>query len=208
MRPMLLAALICVVIAPAVVAAEAAQPTLNVGVVDWAKMREGFKDYQDALKTLQQFVDEREARLQKEASLSMVTAAEKKEHDDLSAVPARTDEQTRRLAELEKASRDRENEMAALQTAASPTPEQQKRLDELRAIAEPRKKLLDELHASLRQEVQTRNDELMKPLEDRIRKALEEISRQDRLAVVLRKEDVLSGGADITSKLLARLNRK
>jgi Skp family chaperone for outer membrane proteins len=208
MRLVLLAALVCVVIAPAVVAAEAAQPALNVGVVDWNKMREGFKDYQDALNALKQFVDEREARLQKEASLSMVTAAEKKEYDDLSAVPARTDEQTRRLADLEKTSRDRENEVAALQTAASPTPEQQKRLEELRAIAEPRKKFMDEFHASLRKEVQDKNDELMKPLEERIRKTLEEISRQERLAVVLRKEDVLSGGVDVTSKLLARLNRK
>lgn len=207
MRVVLLTAMICLVVAPCVKAAEA-QPALNVGVVDWQKMLDEFQAYQDTQKGFQGFVDEREARLGKEATLRLVTAQEKKEYDDLAAVPAPTDQQKQRMKELEKLSQDREKEMSSLQAVASPTPEQQKRLEELRAIADPRDKELQELRASLRKEVTAKEEEMMKPLQDRIDKALDELMREQRLAIVLRKEVVLRGGLDITSKLLAKLNRK
>jgi Skp family chaperone for outer membrane proteins len=199
--------MICLVVAPCALAAEA-QPALNVGVVDWQKMLDEFQAYQDTQKGFQSFVDEREARLGKEATLRLVTAQEKKEYDDLAAVPAPTDQQKQRMKALEKLSQDREKEMSSLQALAPPTPEQQKRLEELRAIADPREKELQELRASLRKEVTAKEEELMKPLQDRIDRALDELMREQRLAIVLRKEVVLRGGLDITSKLLAKLNRK
>jgi len=207
MRVVLLTAMICLVVAPCVKAAEA-QPALNVGVVDSQKLTEGFEDFRQANQAYQAYVQERRARLNKEALLRVVTAQEKKEYDDLAAVPAPTDQQKQRMKELEKLSQDREKEMSSLQAVAPPTPEQQKRLEELRAMADPREKVLQDLEASLGNEIDAKHEELMKPLRDRIDKALDELMREQRLAIVLGKEAVLRGGLDITSKLLAKLNRK
>ena len=207
MRAVLLSALVCLVLAPGVMAADA-QPAPAVGVVDWQKMLDEFQAYQDAQKGFQGFVDEREAKLSKEGLLRVVTPQEKKEYDDLGAVPAPSDQQKQRMKDIEKLSQDREKEMVSLQATTAPTPEQQKRLEELRGIAAPRDKELQDLRVSLRKEVTAKEDELMKPLQDRIDKALDELMKEQRLAVVLRKEVVLRGGLDITSKLLAKLNRK
>jgi len=209
MRKACLALSICLLVAStAAVAQKPAAKAGEVGVVEWQKLLDEFVEYQDTAKTYEQYVRSKEDVLRKEIALRMLTKEEKKEYDDLAAVPAPTDQQKQRMADLEKLAADREQELDNLQTAASPNEEQKKRLDELRAISSARSKELQGLQTALRDDVEKKDAELMKPLEEKIKKALAEISKERNLTVVLRKENVLYGGADITSALVARLNKK
>ncbi len=209
MRKASLALGLCLLLAST--AARAQKPEARpgqVGVVDWQKMLEDFTAYQDSAKVYQEFVQQREGRLRKELSLRMLTKEEKKEYDDLAAVPAPNDQQKQRIGELEKLSGSREEEFASLQSKASPAEAETKRLDELRAISTARSKELQDLQTALREEVAKKDEELMKPLEEKIKAALGEIAKERNLIVILRKENVLHGGVDITSALAARVNKK
>jgi Skp family chaperone for outer membrane proteins len=209
MRKALMALGLCLLVAPgAALAQKPAAKEPQVGVVEWQKLLDDFTAYQDAAKVYQQYVQDREDRLRREVALRMLTADEKKEYDDLRAVPAPTDQQKQRMAALEKLADDREAEFQKLQSTATLTDEQKTRLDELRTISGARSKELQDLQTSLRNEVSKKDDELMKPLEEKIKAALGEIAKERNFVVVLRKENVLYGGVDITSALLAKLNKK
>lgn len=209
MRKLGFALSICaLLVSTAAMAQKPAAKVGEVGVVEWQKLLDEFSDYQESAKQYQQYVQAKEELLRREISLRMLTKEEKKEYDDLAAVPAPTDQQKQRKAELEKLASDREAELQTLQSAASLTDEQKKRLDELRAISTAKSKELQELQAALRDDVEKKDEELMKPLEEKIKKALGEIARERNLSVVLRKENVLHGGVDITAALLAKLNKK
>ncbi len=187
-------------------AALAKEPS-NIGVVDYEKVLAGYNDYQQAAKTMQAFVAERQARLSEKVQTRLLGEAELKEYDELHKLAAPTDEQKKRLTELLGASDLREQELDTLQATATRTPEQEKRMGELRTAVDTAQKALTGLQQQLEKEIADEKERVTKPMQEKLDKAYAAVAAEMKLAVIINKGDVLYGGEDITEKVLARLNK-
>jgi outer membrane protein len=203
----LLISLICALpsVSPAR-AAGAERPA--IGLVDWEALLDQFEDYKRSARDYQVFVQEREERLRSLAAAVMLSDDEKKEYDQLASAAVLSAQQKERVKQLQDLSAQREKELQQLGSLQNSTEEQKKRADELRALSSKRQQEVQSLRERLQDEVVKKDQELMKPLEDRIKKALSALASEKNLIAVVKKDVVLYGGVDITKDLAERVNKK
>lgn len=190
--------------APGVLAQEPAAPRL--GVVDMAKVLEGYKEYQDSDAQYKQFLRDRQQQLQERMSVSLLSEEELREYQNLKAVQAPTEEQKKRLEQLLAVAETRESELNELARLPTPSPEEKQRLDDLRAQADKSSKEIEELQKQLSDEINQRNKELSESLNSKIESALAAVAKEKHVDYILSKDAVLFGGRDLTNDALAKLN--
>jgi outer membrane protein len=203
----LLISLICALPSASPAQAAAAERPA-IGMVDWEAFLDQFEDYKRSARDYQVFVQEREERLRSLAAAVMLSDDEKKEYDQLASAAVLSAQQKERVKQLQDLSAQREKELQQLGSLQNSTEEQKKRADELRALSTKRQQEVQSLRERLQDEVVKKDQELMKPLEDRIKKALSALASEKNLIAVVKKEVVLHGGIDITKDLAERVNKK
>jgi Skp family chaperone for outer membrane proteins len=204
----LVAALTASLILLALVASGAAaqQQEPRLGVVDMAKVLDGYKEFKSSDAEYKAFLTERQQQLQERMSVRMLGDDEMKEYQNLKSVTAPTAEQKQRLEQLRAVAETREKELTDLQSVASPTDEQKKRMADLAAVADKSTKEIEDLQKRLSDEINQRNKELSEKLNSRIESALAAVAKDKRVDFILAKDAVLYGGRDLTDDVLAKLN--
>lgn len=200
---LVVALMIAALVAPFALAQEQAP---RLGVVDMAKVLEGYTEFQASDAEYKQFLRDRQGQLQQRMSVRLLRDDELKEYQNLTSVVAPTDDQKRRLEELRALAEKRENELNGLSRLSDPTPEEKQRLTELQAVADKADEEISGLQQRLADEINQRNKELSEKLNQKIEAALAAVAREKRVDYILSKDAVLYGGRDLTDEVLAKLN--
>lgn len=197
-------AIIVAALAAPTAPAQAAEP--KIGVVDMAKVLDGYKEFQDSDKIYKDFLRERQQQLQDRMSVSLLSDAELKEYQNIKAATAPTQEQKQRLEQLKAVAEARQNELDTLSRATNPTDAEKQRLAELKALSDKSSADISQLQQRMSDEIAKRNKELSENLNKKIESALAAVAAEKRLDYILAKDAVLFGGRDVTSDVLAKLS--
>jgi Skp family chaperone for outer membrane proteins len=203
MAILVMSLLLAALVAPAAVAQEQA---LKLGVVDMAKVLDGYKAFKDADAEYKKLLSARQAQLQDRMAVRLLSEEELKEYQNVQAVVAPSEEQKKRMEQLRAVAQTREDELTGLQRVASPTDEQKKRLTELQTLGDKSSQEISTLQQRLSDEINQRNKELSEQLNKKIEAALEAVAKEKRMDYILAKDAVLYGGRDLTDEVLAKLN--
>jgi len=191
--------------------AQSAQPSpaaMNFAVADMDKVLAGYQAYKQANEEFRRYAGEVERQIEMNRRLRLLEDQEVQELKDLRAAVVLTPEQKIRLQQLEALSAAREEELAALeQKAGSLTPEEQARRETLTAIAAKRAPEVAAEERSLSEALQKKNREMSAPFDAAINKALEKVAKENKVAVIFRKEVVLWVSLDLTEAVVGELNR-
>ncbi|SJZ47616.1 OmpH family outer membrane protein [Selenihalanaerobacter shriftii] len=71
-----------------------------------------------------------------------------------------------------------------------------------------KQKLVQQYQQKLNVEANKRQKQLLKPINDEIKATIDEIAKEQGIAVVLQKDMIIYGGTDLTSQVLDRLKAK
>lgn len=178
----------------------------SVGVVDMERVAAEYRAMQQLNRQFQDFQREQETLLQRHQRAQMLADPERQEYFDLLDKSAPTQEAANRIASLERLSAERSRTLTTLRETTDRTPEQDQELERLAALNERRTDELLALHGTVEQTVLAKYEELSKIITDSVNAAVKQTAEAKGLTLVLRKEVVLFGGADITDDVLARLN--
>lgn len=205
-RALLLALSLGLMTAP--VQGEGAALPSNIGYVDVNTLLQNFEEYKQQNEGYKEFVRTRLIRRNQRVYLA---DGEWKELDELQAKDAAklTGQEKARIEELAGLSQTRDRELTDLRGLREPTPEQEKRRKELTERVKQNAKRIDELNAQFEKEVAEKEKALLDDLKERIRAAVERVSKEKGLVLVLEKALILYGieALDITQDVLARLNK-
>lgn len=194
------------IVVSSALAATADDRPARIGVAEMSKVLEGYKEYLDSEKIYRDFLDERQSRLTERSGLRLLTADELKEYQSVKAVAAPTDAQKKRIEELKAEAEKRESELKGLQALTAPTDEQKKRTAELQALADKSATEIQAMQESMGKEIGDRNKELSEKLNKKIEAAFAAVAKDKRLDIILNRENVLYGGINVTTEVLAKLN--
>ncbi len=178
----------------------------SVGVVDMERVAAEYRAMQQLNRQFQDFQRQQETLLQRHQRAQMLADSERQEYFDLLDKSAPTQEAANRIASLERLSAERSRTLTTLRETTDRTPEQDQELERLAALHERRTDELLALHGAVEQTVLAKYEELSKIITDSVNAAVKQTAEAKGLTLVLRKEVVLFGGADITDDVLARLN--
>lgn len=187
-------------------AALAQEPEPRFGVVDMAKVLEGYKDFKDSDQQYKTFLAERQQQLDEGMAVRLLSEEELKEYQNLKAVAAPADDQKQRLEQLRAVAETRENELNSLSRLTSPSEEEKKRLSDLKTLADKSSAEIEQLQKRLSDEINARNKELSEKLNQKIESALAAVAKDKRVEFILAKDAVLYGGRDLTNDILTKLN--
>ena len=188
-------------------AADNAQKT---GIVDLARVYKDaprikqYKEELDALtETLKRQLDIRSQNL-------MLDEAQVKELIELKMKPADklTDKEKARIDELAKIERDLDATFKQLQSTAQPDEAQKAKLKELQEIERKSKTTGEALENDYNSRLQTKAIELEEKARTDILDAVKKVAEAKGLAMVIAKDAVLFGGADVTDEVINKLDRK
>lgn len=176
----------------------------RIGLVDVQKVESSYQEFQAKKQEYQQFRQQELNKLHQQMVVAMLSEQDAKEYQGLLGLAAPTDAQKTRIAELEKAAAAAEQEMDSLGNSRQPlTDDQTKRLKELQAKAAAVDSSRDQVDGRLKSKYQELSDKLTA----NVKKAIEQVAKQEKLTVVLFKDQVLYGGQDVTDKVIEVLNK-
>jgi Skp family chaperone for outer membrane proteins len=149
------------------------------------------------------------AQLQNELALKQdtlaLTDAERTELNGLLAKASPSDKEKARIAELRGKTGKLDEELRSLRQKPTPTDAEKARLQELtQLLSTAENKLRTDMEA-LQTQLDQKGDELMSGLQDKILKAVEEVAKDQGLAMVVDKQARLFGGVDITPQVVGKL---
>jgi Skp family chaperone for outer membrane proteins len=192
-----------------------AQSAPAIGTVDMGRINAEYQAIQQLTTQYQGFVREQQAKFEDRGKTRMLNDAELKEYMDLSQFGAPTEANKQRLTALAQESDTREKRLAELERKTRDEAEQ-KEYDGLSGIAKVRGPELAKLEDDLTQAVSAKREELLKVITDSVNAAVKAVAEQKKLTVVVAKAVidpnggsaplVLYGGTDITDDVLAKLN--
>ncbi len=209
MRRMVLG-LVVVMLATALLGAlaQAAEAQAVWGYVDMEKLAAGYKGMQDLNQQFQTFAAQQDAQFEQRQKARMLSDQEQREFLDLITAAAPTETRDKRLKELEDLSNQRERRLLDLRENKARTPEEEKEYQYLSGISEQRTAELVTMKQDQDKVVRAEYDRLSKIVTDGLDAAVKAVAEEQKLAIVLRKDMVLWGGADITDAVLAKLNAR
>jgi len=207
MRKMAMIALLATAFASAAGASFAADTEeVTWGVVDMDQVASRYGKMQELNQEFQDFQREQEQRLAQEHTTRLLDDVERQEFKDTAAMGAPTEERAQRLAELETLSNEREKKLIELRKKDDLTEEEQAELERFGALYERRMAELASLQTELQTSRLAKYEELSKLIEENVNQAIESVAEEQKLSVVLRKDAVLHGGADLTDDVVMKLN--
>jgi Skp family chaperone for outer membrane proteins len=189
-------------------AASMAADEVTIGVVDSQKMNKDaprIKQYNEELDAFKQVLV---GKMDIRSKNLMLKEDEIQELIDLKLKTAPTDKETARIAELEKAQKDRDAELKTLAETRDPDDAKKARLKELQDLQTASKNTGTKLSADYEQNLQTKADEVYAKLMVDIQSAIGAVAATKKITLVLDKAAVYIGGVDITDEVIAKLDRK
>jgi Skp family chaperone for outer membrane proteins len=192
-------------IRPADTAARAA--AVPLGYVDIKLVFQQAPAAQAAVKQAEQLKAQLQSELALKQDTLVLTDAERTELNGLLAKPTPNDKEKARIAELRGKTAKLDEELRNLRQKPTPTDADKARLQELTQLFRTAE---DKLHTdmeTLQGQLDQKGDELMSGLQDKILKAVEEVAKDQGLAMVVDKQARLFGGDDITSQVVSKLKK-
>ncbi len=205
--------LVCVVVGLASLADGApakaqgtAQPT--VGVVD---VQKAFTEY-NITKTSNAEITKQAAAFKLDLDTrsinKLMTEAEINELIKLKVKTPATDADKKRIDELEKLSKQRDEELNTLSNKTDPSEQERGRLRELRDLGNKNEASARTAADDYNQQLEKRQKELSDKITSDIQAAIAKVAQQKGLATVVDKIAVLYGGIDVTEDVIKVLNGK
>lgn len=196
-------AVVCAACAPAA-AQGATQPA--VGVVDVQKAFNEYKVTTASNEEINRMVESFRRELDIRASHRLLTEEEIKQLVQLRSKSPLTDADRSRIDELERISKQRDEELNALSNKSDLTEQERARLKELRDLANRNDANGRTLAEDYSQQVEQRKSQLSDKITADLREAIAKVAQSKGLATVVDKIAVLYGGVDITEDVIKTLN--
>lgn len=194
---------VCAACAPAA-AQGATQPA--VGVVDVQKAFNEYKVTTASNEEINRMVESFRRELDIRASHRLLTEEEVKQLVQLRSKSPLTDADRSRIDELERISKQRDEELNALSNKSDLTEQERARLKELRDLANRNDANGRTLAEDYSQQVEQRKSQLSDKITADLREAIAKVAQSKGLATVVDKIAVLYGGVDITEDVIKTLN--
>jgi Skp family chaperone for outer membrane proteins len=188
----------------AALAQGAAQPT--VGVVDVQKAFNEYKVTTASNEEINRMVEGFRRELDIRASHRLLGEDEIKELVRLRSKSPLTDADRTRIDELERISKQRDEELNALSNKAELTEQERARLKELRDLANRNDANGRTLAEDYSQQIEQRKAQLSDKITADLKDAIARVAQAKGLATVVDKIAVLYGGVDITDDVIKALN--
>ncbi|MEJ5297733.1 MAG: OmpH family outer membrane protein [Armatimonadota bacterium] len=196
-------AVVCAACAP-VAAQGATQPA--VGVVDVQKAFNEYKVTTTSNEEINRMVESFRRELDIRASHRLLTEEEVKQLVQLRSKSPLTDADRSRIDELERISKQRDEELNALSNKSDLTEQERARLKELRDLANRNDANGRTLAEDYSQQVEQRKSQLSDKITADLKEAIAKVAQAKGLATVVDKIAVLYGGVDITEDVIKTLN--
>jgi Skp family chaperone for outer membrane proteins len=180
---------------------------LPLGYVDMSEVADKSVVGQNTRKEAEALKAKFQDALEKKQKLAYLNANERKELETLLAKTSASDAEKARIAELQGASEKMEKELIDLSQKTSPSEAERKRIQELTQRQQAAAEQFGNDRDSAQQELNEKAETLVRALNDRITKAVEEVARNRGLAMIVHKEARLFGGTDITEDVIGRLKK-
>jgi Skp family chaperone for outer membrane proteins len=190
---------------PADTAARAA--AVPLGYVDIKLVFQQAPAAQAAVKQAEQLKAQLQSELALKQDTVILTDAERAEMNSLLAKPTPSDKEKARIGELRGKTAKLGEELRNLQQKPTPTDTEKARLQELTQLFSTAENKLHSDMDTLQGQLDQKGDELMSGLQDKILKAVEEVAKDQGLAMVVDKQARLFGGDDITSQVVGKLKK-
>jgi len=190
---------------PADTAARAA--AVSLGYVDIKLVFQQAPAAQAAVKQAEQLKAQLQSELALKQDTVILTDAERAEMNSLLAKPTPSDKEKARIGELRGKTAKLGEELRNLQQKPTPTDTEKARLQELTQLFSTAENKLHSDMDTLQGQLDQKGDELMSGLQDKILKAVEEVAKDQGLAMVVDKQARLFGGDDITSQVVGKLKK-
>jgi Skp family chaperone for outer membrane proteins len=181
--------------------------TLPVGFVDIDEVAEKSVVGQNAQNEAKALQKKLQDQLDKKQQVALLTPEQQSELEKLQAKTQTSDAEKARIAELTGATAKLEKELMELQTKTTPTAEESNRIKELTSRKQSAIQRLSGDVEKAQIELRENGAQIMRSLQERIMKAVEETARAEGLAMVVHKEARLYGGVDITDAVVSRLKK-
>jgi Skp family chaperone for outer membrane proteins len=192
---------------PGNTAASKSTGALPVGFVDIEDVAEKSIVGQKAKKDAEEMRSKLQEELDRKQKLALLTPEQRKELEGLLAKSPTSDADKAKIAELQGATDKMQKELQELQQKPSPTPAESARIKEL---TERQRSAVTQLSGEVQQaegKLRENAQQIMRSLQERILKAVEETAKAEGLAIVVHKEARLFGGIDITEAVVGRLKK-
>ncbi len=182
---------------------------VNFAVVDMDKVMTGYQAFQEANAEFRRYASQIDRQVDMNRRLRLLDDQEVQELKDLRAAAVLSPEQRIRLQSLEAFSDAREQELAALEqkSAGALTVEERARKEALNAISAKRALPVANEEKRLSEDLQKKNREMAGPFDAAIKKALEKLAQQNKVAAIFNKDAVLWTPLDLTEGVLNELNK-
>lgn len=190
---------------PADTAARAA--AVPLGYVDIKLVFQQAPAAQAAVKQAEQLKAQLQSELALKQDTLILTDVERTEMNSLLAKPTPSDKEKARIGELRGKTAKLDEELRGLRQKPTPTETEKARLQELTQLFSTAENKLRTDMETLQGQLDQKGDELMSGLQDKILKAVEEVAKDQGLAMVVDKQARLFGGDDITSQVVGKLKK-
>lgn len=190
----------------AAAAASAAEAPPSVGVVDLAQIRAEYEGLRQLNQQFQDFQAEQQQQLEQQHKARLLSDEERQEFLDRVEMSAPTPEAQQRLDELAQLSGQREARLKELRGKEERTEEEEAEYQRLNALYSKRMEELAAAQAAAEDSVVEKYDELNALYVESINAAVKAVAEEQGLALVLERESVLFGGADVTEAVLEKLS--
>jgi Skp family chaperone for outer membrane proteins len=203
-----LAVLFALSLSGACAAVTSPAPAASIGVVDIDRLMQESDKAKRSNTELQAMQKELEAGLKVIATNRLLTDKELDELGTLKAKATPVAAEQSRITALEDLNKQREGKLKALQTVQNPSSDEKRDLTELQGYAIGSGKMIEQDQKDAIKKINARNAVLTEEIYKDIKTAVEVVSKESNISVVLNKNAVIQGGVDLTDKTLKKLNAK
>jgi Skp family chaperone for outer membrane proteins len=190
---------------PADTAARAA--AVPLGYVDIKLVFQQAPAAQAAVKQAEQLKAQLQSELALKQDTVILTDAERAEMNSLLAKPTPSDKEKARIGELRGKTAKLDEELRDLRQKPTPADTEKSRLQELTRLFSSAETKLGTNKEALQDQLDQKRAELLDGLQDKLLKAVEEVAKEQGLAMVFDKQALLFGGENITSQVVGKLKK-
>lgn len=190
-------------------AAQAADETAKIGVVDTDKIYKEAPRVKQYTEELNVRKNELAMKLEVRSKNLMLSEEEIKELVDLKVKGnTATDQEKNRIKALEDAESKRSEELTTLQNTTNLNDQQKARVTELMEMQKKSKETGNALTRDYESQLQSKMQELSDKADADVLDAIKKIAEAKGLTMVMVKAALLYGGTDITDEVIGKLDRK
>lgn len=161
----------------------------------------------DLEKSLEAEVKQVTQWLQLRSANKLLTDDEFKQLFDLTVKPNASEEEKKKIEELQALSKQREATLQTLEHQTSVTDDEQKQLNDLRERAKSSQAAIDEELRTKDEQLGQKRVDLSKKVMQEVEAAVAAVAKEKKLTLVFSKQYVIYSGTDITEDVIKRLKK-